>query len=51
MRVEDVAELRPPYPTFTEGVSMAAQMLVRELGVRPMPQIWSSLRAPPEMPA
>ena len=51
MRVEDVAELQLAFPTFTEGVGMAAQMLVRELGIRPMPQIWSSLRAPPEMPA
>ena len=33
--------------TFTEGVSMAAQMLVRELGVRAMPQLWGSLSAPP----
>ena len=51
MRVEDVAELQLAFPTFTEGVGLAAQMLVRELGVRPMPQIWSSLRAPPELPA
>ncbi len=34
MRIEDVAELQFAFPTFTEGVSMAAQMLVRELGVR-----------------
>jgi dihydrolipoamide dehydrogenase len=46
MRVEDVAELQLAYPTFTEGVSMAAQTLVRELGVRPMHHLWSSLRAP-----
>jgi pyruvate/2-oxoglutarate dehydrogenase complex dihydrolipoamide dehydrogenase (E3) component len=46
MRVEDVAELQLAYPTFTEGVSMAAQMLVRDLGVRPMHHLWSSLSAP-----
>jgi cation diffusion facilitator CzcD-associated flavoprotein CzcO len=37
MRIEEVAELQFAFPTFTEGVSQAAQMLVRELGVRPMP--------------
>jgi dihydrolipoamide dehydrogenase len=46
MRVEEVAELQLAFPTFTEGVGMAAQMLVRELGVRAMPQLWSSLSAP-----
>jgi pyruvate/2-oxoglutarate dehydrogenase complex dihydrolipoamide dehydrogenase (E3) component len=45
MRVEEVAELQFAFPTFTEGVGMAAQMLVRELGVRPMPQLWSNLSA------
>ncbi|GAB4061554.1 dihydrolipoyl dehydrogenase family protein [Catellatospora paridis] len=44
MRVEDVAELRPAFPTFTEGVAMAAQMLTRDLGVRPISRLfWSSL--------
>jgi dihydrolipoamide dehydrogenase len=47
MRVEEVAELQFAFPTFTEGVGQAAQMLVRELGVRPMPQLWSSLSASP----
>jgi pyruvate/2-oxoglutarate dehydrogenase complex dihydrolipoamide dehydrogenase (E3) component len=46
MRVEEIAELQFAFPTFTEGVRQAAQMLVRELGVRPMPQLWSSLIAP-----
>ncbi len=50
MRVEEVADLQFAFPTFTEGVGMAAQMLVRELGVRPMPQLWSSL-SPPELDA
>jgi dihydrolipoamide dehydrogenase len=43
MCIEDVAELQLAFPTFTEGVGMAARTLVRELGVRPMPQLWSSL--------
>jgi dihydrolipoamide dehydrogenase len=47
MRIEDVAELQLAFPTFTEGVGMAARMLVRELGVRTMPQLWSSLSAGP----
>jgi dihydrolipoamide dehydrogenase len=46
MPVEEVAELQLAYPTFTEGVSMAAQMLVHELGLRPMHHLWSSLSAP-----
>jgi pyruvate/2-oxoglutarate dehydrogenase complex dihydrolipoamide dehydrogenase (E3) component len=45
MRIEDVAELQVAFPTFTEGVGMAARMLVHDLGVRAMPQPWSSLRA------
>lgn len=43
MRVEDVAELRPAFPTFTEGVGVAARTLVRELGIRVMPLLWSEL--------
>ncbi len=46
MRVEEVAELQFAFPTFTEGVRKAAQMVVRELGIRAMPQLWSSLSAP-----
>jgi hypothetical protein len=42
MRVEQVAELQLAFPTFTEGVGMAAQILVRELGLRAMPRVWSS---------
>ena len=49
MRVEDVAELQFAFPTFTEGVSQAAQMVVNQLGVRPMPQLWSSLNATPSV--
>jgi dihydrolipoamide dehydrogenase len=56
MRIEDIAELQFAFPTFTEGVGMAAQLIVRELGVRAMPMPWSSLRpdvdpAPPSLVA
>ena len=49
MRVEEVAELQFAFPTFTEGVSQAAQMVVNQLGVRPIPRLWSSLRATPSV--
>ncbi len=44
MRVEQVAELQLAYPTFTEAVGMAAQKLVRELGLAPLPQLWSDIK-------
>jgi hypothetical protein len=34
MRIEDVAELQLAFPTFADRVGMAAQELVRQLGVR-----------------
>jgi pyruvate/2-oxoglutarate dehydrogenase complex dihydrolipoamide dehydrogenase (E3) component len=43
MTVEQVAELQLAFPTFTEGVSMAAQMICRTLGVGQFPQVWSYL--------
>lgn len=49
MRVEDVAELQFAFPTFSEGVSQAAQMIVNQLGVRPMPHLWSSLNTTPSV--
>ena len=49
MRVEDVAELQFAFPTFTEGVGQAAKMVVNQLGVRPMPQLWSSLGSTPSV--
>jgi len=49
MRVEDVAELQFAFPTFTEGVSQAAQMVVNQLGVRPMSRLWSSLGTTPSV--
>jgi pyruvate/2-oxoglutarate dehydrogenase complex dihydrolipoamide dehydrogenase (E3) component len=49
MPVEDVAELQFAFPTFTEGVSQAAQMAVNQLGVRPMSRLWSSLSTTPSV--
>jgi hypothetical protein len=43
MPIEEVADLQLAFPTFTEGIGMAARKLVRELGVRPMHPAWSSL--------
>jgi hypothetical protein len=37
MKIEQVAELQLAYPTFTEAVGMAAQKLVRELGLASLP--------------
>lgn len=45
LRVEQVAELQLAYPTFTEGVSMAAQMICRAIGTGSFPQAWSYLGA------
>ena len=49
MRVEEVAEVQFAFPTFTEAVGQAAQMVVNQLGVRAMPQLWSSLHATPSV--
>lgn len=43
MTVEQIAELQLAFPTFTEGVSMAAQKICRTLGIGHFPQVWSSL--------
>jgi pyruvate/2-oxoglutarate dehydrogenase complex dihydrolipoamide dehydrogenase (E3) component len=43
MTVEQVAELQLAYPTFTEGVSMAAQKICRAIGIGRFPQAWSYL--------
>ena len=44
MRVEQIAELQLAYPTFTEAISMAAQHIVRRLGIAPMLPSWGDLR-------
>jgi pyruvate/2-oxoglutarate dehydrogenase complex dihydrolipoamide dehydrogenase (E3) component len=43
MTVEQVAELQLAYPTFTEGVSMAAQKICHALGIGRFPPVWSYL--------
>jgi pyruvate/2-oxoglutarate dehydrogenase complex dihydrolipoamide dehydrogenase (E3) component len=43
MTVEQVAELQLAFPTFTEGVCMAAQKICRALGVGSFPAVWSYL--------
>ena len=43
MTIEHVAELQLAYPTFTEGVSMAAQKICRALGIGSFPRVWSYL--------
>ncbi len=40
-----VAELQLAFPTFTEGVSMAAQKICRTLGIGHFPRAWSYLGA------
>ena len=51
MRIEQVADLQPAFPTFTEGVSMAAQKIVRQLGIAPMAPGWGEPDIEPEAPA
>jgi pyruvate/2-oxoglutarate dehydrogenase complex dihydrolipoamide dehydrogenase (E3) component len=43
MTIEQVAELQLAFPTFTEGVSMAAQKICRTMGIGRFPQAWSYL--------
>jgi len=43
LTVEQVAAIPFSFPTFTEAVGMAAQMICRELGVGQFPQVWSTL--------
>jgi pyruvate/2-oxoglutarate dehydrogenase complex dihydrolipoamide dehydrogenase (E3) component len=43
LTVEQVAELQLAFPTFTEGVSMAAQKICRAIGIGRFPQAWSYL--------
>ena len=43
MTVERVAELQLAYPTFTEGVPMAAQKICRAMGIGRFPRVWSYL--------
>ena len=47
LRLEQLAELQLAFPTFTEALGMAAQTLVRELGVARMPPSPSDLQPIP----
>jgi pyruvate/2-oxoglutarate dehydrogenase complex dihydrolipoamide dehydrogenase (E3) component len=48
LTVEQVAELPFAFPTFTEAVSMAAQMICRDIGIGRFPRVWSDLGADQE---
>jgi pyruvate/2-oxoglutarate dehydrogenase complex dihydrolipoamide dehydrogenase (E3) component len=45
MTAEQVAELQLAFPTFTEGIRMAAVKICRDVGVGSFPQVWSSVQA------
>jgi pyruvate/2-oxoglutarate dehydrogenase complex dihydrolipoamide dehydrogenase (E3) component len=47
MRVEEIAQLQPAFPTFTEAVEMAAQQIVYHLGMTPASAIWTELTGNP----
>jgi hypothetical protein len=46
MRIEQIAELHPAFPTFTEAVSIAAQKIVRYSGLPPMAPGWGDSHSP-----
>lgn len=43
LTVEQVAVIPFAFPTFTEAVGMAAQMICRDLGIGRFPRVWSLL--------
>ena len=43
MTVDQVAELPFAFPTFTVGISMAAQKICLELGIGNFPPVWGYL--------
>ena len=45
LRIEQVAELQPAFPTFTEGITLAAQTVVRQMGIAPSAPTWGGLQA------
>ncbi len=44
LRIEQIAELQPAFPTFTEGITIAAQIIVRHMGIAPSAPTWGELR-------
>ena len=51
MRIEQIADLHPAFPTFTEAVSIAAQKIVRQLGIAPMAPGWGEEDPAPITPS
>ncbi|HXC85343.1 MAG TPA: hypothetical protein VNV62_26165, partial [Trebonia sp.] len=43
LTVDQVAVIPFAFPTFTEAVGMAAQMICRDLGIGRFPRVWSLL--------
>ncbi len=43
MSIDRVAELPFAFPTFTEGISMAAQKICSQIGIGDFPPVWSYL--------
>jgi len=43
LTVDQVAVIPFAFPTFTEAVGMAAQMICRDLGTGQFPRVWSIL--------
>ena len=50
LRIEQVAELQPAFPTFTEGITLAAQTIVRRMGIAPTAPTWAGLQAAESAP-
>jgi hypothetical protein len=46
LNVEQLAEIQFAFPTFTEAVSMAAQMACHTIGIGRFPPSWSYLGSP-----
>jgi pyruvate/2-oxoglutarate dehydrogenase complex dihydrolipoamide dehydrogenase (E3) component len=46
LNVEQLAEIQFAFPTFTEAVSMAAQIACRTIGIGRFPPSWSYLGSP-----
>jgi pyruvate/2-oxoglutarate dehydrogenase complex dihydrolipoamide dehydrogenase (E3) component len=51
LRIEQIAELQPAFPTFTEGITVAAQTIVRHMGIAPTAPTWGELRSAEPTPS
>lgn len=45
LRIEQIAELVPAFPTVTEGITVAAQTIVRQMGIASSAPSWGELCA------